>query len=146
MQRYNILCSSASANSKPILTVIQPIQQQRKLVQMEVIQRNILLYLGTRRQPYCWTELSSVCPCLCLGSSPLPASAQCNAALSKMSVGRHTSTTAQLCTALTSHSLLATGTLAELSYRSASQFHPHWQSTQPTGGAGRARQKPNVVC
>ena len=53
MQRYNILCSSASANSKPILTVIQPIQQQRKLVQMEVIQRNILLYLGTRRQPYC---------------------------------------------------------------------------------------------
>ena len=81
-----------------------------------------------------------------VGSPALSASAQCNAILSEMSVGRHSAPTTQLCPTPTSHTLLAAGTLAQLSHRSTSQFHAHRQSAQPTSGAGRARQKPNVLC
>ena len=63
-----------------------------------------------------------------------------------MSVVSLPATATQLCPAVASSTVVSAGTLAQLSHRSTAQFHAHRQSSQPTSGAGRSGQKPNVVC
>ena len=83
---------------------------------------------------------------MCVGSSPLPASTQCDVVLSKMSVESHITAASQQHAAAAARTLVTAGTLAQSAHHASTQLHSDGQPAQQTDSTDGSGQEPDVLC
>ena len=83
--------------------------------------------------------------CVCIGSSPLSASALCHAALSQVPVQSYSAAATQLRHPAAADPVVAAGALAQLSRYSAAQLHSDGKPAEPTRCADGSGKEPDVL-